>query len=85
MYYTYILECSDKTLYIGYTNDLKKRVEAHNNSKVAAKYTKSRRPVALKYFEVFETKSEALKRECELKKFSRKQKIILIKSQHAKL
>ncbi len=78
-YFVYILECSDKTLYIGSTNDLEKRLHSHNNSKSGAHYTKIRRPVSLKYSEVFETKSEALKREHFLKKFSRVEKLELFK------
>jgi putative endonuclease len=81
MYYIYILECSDKTLYIGSTNDVEKRIVAHNTSKVAAKYTRARRPVILKYTESFETKSEALKRELILKKLSRTEKLNLITNQ----
>ena len=77
MYFVYILECADATLYIGSTNDIEKRVLNHNTSKSGAKYTKARRPVVLKYSESFETKSEALKRECELKKFSRQDKMKL--------
>ena len=77
-YFVYLLECSDKTLYCGYTTDLKKRVESHNNSKTGAKYTAGRRPVVLKYFEEFETLSEALKREWEIKKLSRGEKEDLI-------
>ena len=73
----YILECADATLYIGSTNDIEKRIISHNTSKVGAKYTRGRRPVVLKYSESFETKSEALKRELELKKFSKIQKMNL--------
>ncbi len=79
MYYVYILECSDKTFYIGSTNNLDKRIDSHNNSKVGAKYTKGRRPVVLKYSESCKTKSDALKRECLLKKYSRIEKEELIK------
>jgi len=79
-YFIYILECSDGTLYIGYTNDLKKRLKAHNESKTGARYTKARRPVTLKYFEKFKTLNEALKREIELKKYTRKKKLELIKN-----
>lgn len=81
MYFVYILECSDTTLYIGSTNDVDKRVITHNTSKTAAKYTRARRPVSLKYTESFETKSEALKREISLKKLSRKEKLDLITNQ----
>ena len=78
-YFVYILECKDKTLYTGYTNDLKKRVQAHNILKTGARYTKARRPVQLVYREIFKTKSEALKREIAIKKLSRKEKLKLIK------
>lgn len=81
MYFVYILECSDNTLYIGSTNNVVKRVLAHNTLKTAAKYTRSRRPVFLKHTESFETKSEALKREQTLKKLSRTEKLNLIKYQ----
>ena len=61
MNYTYLLECSDGTLYCGWTNDLEKRVKAHNSGR-GAKYTKSRRPVRLVWYETFETKEEAMHR-----------------------
>ena len=75
--YTYILECADGTLYCGWTNHLKERVAAHNAGK-GAKYTKSRRPVVLKYYEIFGTKQEAMRREWALKQLSRKEKLDLI-------
>jgi putative endonuclease len=77
-YFVYILECKDKTFYIGITNNLEKRIFAHNNLKSAAKYTKSRRPVVLKYFEKVKTKGIALKREFELKGLNREEKAKLI-------
>lgn len=70
----YILLCSDDTLYTGYTNDLVKRVKVHNEGK-GSKYTRSRLPVKLLYSESFETKSEAQRREYEIKSWSRKKKI----------
>ena len=76
-YFVYILECSDKTLYVGSTNNLEKRLHNHNHLKSGAHYTKIRRPVSLKYSESFETKSEALKREITIKKFSRIEKLNL--------
>lgn len=76
-YFVYILECNDKTLYAGSTNDLEKRLYTHNNSKSGAHYTKIRRPVVLKYSEKFKTKSEALKREFAIKKLSREKKLKL--------
>jgi len=76
-YFIYIVECKDKTLYTGSTNNLEKRITAHNTSKTGAKYTKARRPVTLKYFETFKTQSDALKREAAIKRLSRKQKLLL--------
>ena len=68
--YTYLLECSDGTLYCGWTNHWDKRIKAHNEGK-GAKYTKSRRPVHLRYYEVFASKQEAMRREAAIKKLSR--------------
>lgn len=79
MNYVYILTCSDGTLYTGWTNDIEKRVKAHNEGK-GAKYTKARRPVTLSYTESFETKSEAMKREAAIKKLSRAEKLKLIEN-----
>lgn len=76
-YYTYILECVDKTLYVGSTNDLVKRLHSHNNLKSGAHYTKIRRPVTLKYKEEFKTYSEARFREGELKRLTRVEKLNL--------
>jgi putative endonuclease len=78
MYFVYILECADKTLYVGCTNNLEKRLEQHNNSKCGAHYTKIRRPVKLMYSEKCSTKSEALKREIQIKGFRRENKLELI-------
>ena len=75
-FYTYILKCADDSLYCGYTNELEKRIETHNSGK-GAKYTKPRLPVELLYYEEFDTKSEALKRECEIKKMKREEKLKL--------
>ena len=75
--YAYIVECADGTLYSGWTNDLEKRVAAHNAGQ-GAKYTRSRLPVKLRYYEEFEDKNEALRRECALKKMTRAQKRALI-------
>lgn len=77
MNYTYILECSDGSLYTGWTNDIEKRLEAHNAGK-GAKYTKSRRPVRLVYLEEFETKEDAMRREYWIKRMKRDEKIKLI-------
>jgi len=77
-YTTYILECADSTLYVGSTTDVIRRVEEHNTSDKGAKYTKPRRPVVLKHAEIFENRSEAQKREHELKQLTRTQKLELI-------
>lgn len=73
----YILECSDGTLYTGWTNNLEKRLDDHNSGK-GAKYTRARLPVVLKYHEIFSTKEEAMKREYEIKQLKRQEKIKLI-------
>ena len=78
MNYTYIVKCSDGTFYTGWTNDLTRRMEAHNQGR-GAKYTKARRPVTLIYYETFETKEEAMKREYAIKRLSRKEKEELIR------
>ena len=77
MNYTYILKCKDDSLYTGWTNDLKKRITSHNAGK-GAKYTKARRPVELVYYEEFQTREEAMKREYAIKQLSRKEKEALI-------
>lgn len=75
----YILRCADGTLYTGVTNDLEKRLTAHNEG-TAAKYTRSRTPVTLVFTETCEDRSTALKREMKIKKLTRAQKEHLIKS-----
>lgn len=77
MNYTYILECSDGSLYTGWTNDIEKRLKAHNAGR-GAKYTKPRLPVKLVYQEVFDTKEEAMRREYAIKQLTRDEKMRLI-------
>lgn len=77
MYFTYILECADKSLYVGSTNNLERRLDQHNNSKSGAHYTKIRRPVIIKHKEEFETLKEARRREVEIKGWRREKKISL--------
>lgn len=79
MYYLYILNCADKTLYTGITVDLDRRVEEHNDSKLGAKYTKARRPVRLVYSKKFRNRSSASKAESRIKNLSREEKLGLIK------
>ncbi len=76
-WFVYILECNDHSLYTGITNDIQKRISAHNSG-IGAKYTKTRIPVSLVYKESFKTKSESLKREIEIKKLKRIEKLALI-------
>ena len=77
MNYTYIVRCSDGTFYTGWTNDLSKRLNAHNSGK-GAKYTRSRTPVSLVYYEAFHTREEAMRREYSIKQLSRKDKLALM-------
>ena len=71
--YVYMLLCADGSLYTDWTNNLAKRLESHQAGK-GAKYTRSRLPVALAYYEEYETESDARKRECAIKKLSRQKK-----------
>jgi putative endonuclease len=70
----YIIQCSDGTLYTGWTTDLRERLKAHNAGS-GAKYTRGRTPVTLLYAEPAETRGKALQRECQIKKMTRKQKL----------
>ncbi len=83
MNYAYIVECSDGTYYCGYTNDLEKRMAAHNSG-TGAKYTRPRRPVTLRYYEEFPDKNAAMSREWHLKKLTHEQKKQLIQCQENK-
>ena len=78
-YYVYIVECSDGTYYTGYTSNISRRINEHNYSfKKGAKYTRSRRPVRLVYEEICDSMSAAMKRENQIKRLTRKQKIELL-------
>ena len=76
----YILRCADHSLYTGITTDIERRVDEHNTSTKGAKYTRGRRPVVLVYQEEFSSRSQATKREIEIKKLSPSQKEQLITS-----
>lgn len=78
MNYTYMVKCADGTLYTGWTNCLEKRLKAHNGGRNGAKYTKTKRPVSLVYYEGFITKEEAMQREYQIKQLTRKRKLELI-------
>ena len=73
----YIMECSDGSFYTGVTNDLERRQQQHNEG-TASRYTRSRRPVTLRYQEICGSRSQALIRECSLRLLSRKQKVELV-------
>ncbi|HEY5557281.1 GIY-YIG nuclease family protein [Acetobacterium sp.] len=79
----YIVKCSDNTLYTGWTRNIEARLMAHNSGR-GSKYTRSRLPVILMYWEMLETKSDALKREAAIKKLTRKQKLKLIDEESRK-
>ncbi len=80
MFYVYILKCADESLYIGSTKNLPKRLREHNHLKCGAHYTKIRRPVILKYSEIRKSYTEARRREAELKRMKRSDKLKLIRS-----
>ncbi len=77
MYTLYILECADGTLYTGITTDVTRRLKEHNTSPRGAKYTRSRRPVTLRYTKRFRTRSRAAEEEARVKKISRSEKLML--------
>ncbi len=76
-WYLYIIECSDESLYTGITKDLERRVSEHN-AKNGAKYVKGKLPVKLVYSELYNSHAEALKREIEIKRLNRAEKLKLI-------
>jgi putative endonuclease len=79
IWHVYMVRCSDGTLYTGITNDLEKRIKAHNSGKDGARYTRSRRPVTLVYSEQVESKSAAARLEYQIKRLERTEKKKLIK------
>lgn len=79
MFYIYMVRCKDGSLYTGFTNDVESRIRTHNEGK-GAKYTRGRLPVTLVYMESFTDKSQAMKREYEIKQYPRSMKVDLIKN-----
>ncbi len=76
----YILRCSDDSLYTGVAKDVERRVEEHNtDNRLGARYTRGRRPVELVYQEGFASRSEACRRESEIKRLKRKEKLELLR------
>ena len=84
MNYTYMLRCADGTLYTGWTNDLEKRLKAHNAG-TGAKYTRARLPVELVWYETFDNKIDAQRREYAVKQLTRAQKLALIQGERNEL
>ena len=84
MYYLYILQCADDTLYTGITVDLERRIDEHNHSKLGAKYTRARRPVKLVYSKKFRNRSSASKAENRVKNMTRAEKIEMINQTNQK-
>ncbi len=80
MAYVYMLRCSDGSLYSGYTTDLDKRLQVHNSGR-GAKYTRSRLPVTLVYWQKFDSAQQAMQREAALKRLTRQEKLQLIVAQ----
>lgn len=79
--YVYLLRCADDSLYCGWTTNLERRIRTHNEG-AGAKYTKSRRPVELVYYETYEDRHEALSREWHIKRLSRKKKLEFIEKRN---
>ncbi len=81
-WFVYILRCADDSLYTGITTELERRIAEHNDKdkRLGARYTRSRRPVTLIYHETFASRSLASKREAEIKRLTRQQKLLLIAS-----
>ena len=79
MYYVYVLECSDDTLYTGITTDVKRRLQEHQHG-IGARYTRGRTPVRLLHTERYRTRSKATKREVEIKKLPKQEKLALIQT-----
>jgi len=84
MWYVYIIECSDNTLYVGVTLDIERRLKEHNSGK-GGRYTRVRMPVNLIYNESYNSKSKALKREIQIKGWTKRKKIALIQNNYVKL
>lgn len=84
MWYVYIFQCSNNSFYVGITNNVKRRLKEHNSGK-GGRYTKARAPVTLVYSEAYKTKTQVLKREAQLKKWTRAKKNALIKQNYKRL
>ena len=79
-WFVYVAKCSDKTLYTGVTTDIERRLKEHNSSTLGAKYTKARRPIIFIHTEAYSDRSLAQKREAVIKRLSREQKLLWLKT-----
>ena len=79
VWYMYVIECADSTLYTGISTDVDRRILEHNTSKRGAKYTRSRRPVKLVYYQKYPDRSHAMRAEIKFKKLDRSEKLSKIK------
>ncbi len=79
-WFVYMLRCADNSLYTGVTTDVERRVVEHNAEKSVTKYTRVRQPVSLAYFEKAASRSDACKREAQLKKLNKADKEVLVSS-----
>jgi len=77
IFFVYVVECADETYYTGVTTNVARRMEEHNSAPDGARYTRARRPVRLRYVEEYESRSAALKREAEIKRWHRSRKAAL--------
>ncbi|NHJ87456.1 MAG: GIY-YIG nuclease family protein [Asgard group archaeon] len=77
-YFVYMVVCSDGTLYTGYTTNLSERIKQHNSNSQGAKYTRTRQPVKLAYYEIKNNQRNAMRREREIKRLTRSEKLKLI-------
>lgn len=84
-WYVYMVECSDGTLYTGITTDVGRRIDEHNGDKNGARYTRARQPVRLVYQEQSESRSDAARREYEIKQYSLTDKLGLLKAVNSKI
>ena len=77
-WHVYIVRCSDDSLYTGIAKDIEKRIDAHNSGKEGAAYTRAHRPVKLVYQESYKTRSDATRREIDIKRLSKEEKELMI-------
>lgn len=84
MYFLYLAQCGDKSIYTGITTDVKRRLKEHQSG-IGSKYTRAKKVINILYTEQFKTRSEALKRESEIKSWDRQKKLNLIQLKHCRV